>query len=250
MILLAGLAVIGIAFIFADPPFYDWYYSRLWNQDRSSIFYHTTNLGKSNWMLLSSGGLMLIMSLYSLSDASRATVLRWRHQVMKLYFVFTSVAFAGLLTLGLKFLIGRARPVGTLPEDNQWHVLTFDEVAGHAGFPSGHSTAIGAFCMAMALLFPRFRAWLLLLALWVGATRVVVGAHFPSDVVAGLLVGSLFTWVHARNFARRRLLFKFTNDGNLCMRGYPSEQEATKSDDQPQANGLGVNVKVGTRPES
>ncbi len=193
---------------------------------------------------------MAIMAICAPVGGEKLDIAKWHHQFMKLCFIFTAVAFAGLISLGLKLLIGRARPVGTLPQDGQWNTLSIFDVAGHASFPSGHSTAIGAFCMAMALLFPRLRVWLLFLALWVGSTRVIVGAHFPSDVVAGLSFGSLFAWTHARNFARRRLLFRFEKDGTLVQRVCPGKSEPLPIEDRLGTLELDANAGVKARPEA
>jgi membrane-associated phospholipid phosphatase len=51
------------------------------------------------------------------------------------------------------------------------------------------------------------------------ASRVVLGAHFVSDVLAGALVGSLPTVFFARFLATRRLVFLFSDKGALALRG-------------------------------
>ena len=54
---------------------------------------------------------------------------------------------------------------------------------------------------------PQWRWWLLLGAVLIGLSRVLVGAHYPSDVVGGAALGSLVSAALARNFARRGLAF-------------------------------------------
>ena len=44
----------------------------------------------------------------------------------------------------------------------------------------------------LSLLFPRARLVIFALAGWLAATRIVVGAHYPSDVIAGLAFGHMF----------------------------------------------------------
>jgi len=92
---------------------------------------------------------------------------------------------AGAAVQILKHLIGRARPR-----------LTYDPVfigpslkSGYDSFPSGHTTA--AFCMAFIVsgYFPRYRFLSYFLAVLIGLTRLNGLSHFPSDVVAGAVLG-------------------------------------------------------------
>lgn len=67
------------------------------------------------------------------------------------------------------------------------------KVIGASGysFPSGHTTL--AFCMAAVLAdaFPRHKKKFYFLAFIVGFSRIYLGVHFPSDVLAGLVLGIL-----------------------------------------------------------
>jgi MFS family permease len=72
-------------------------------------------------------------------------------------------------------------------------VLDLD-LAGHTwarlnSFPSGHLAITAALGASMALLFPRLRRVLLAYVGAVALTRVVFGAHFPLDVLAGTMLG-------------------------------------------------------------
>jgi undecaprenyl-diphosphatase len=55
-------------------------------------------------------------------------------------------------------------------------------------FPSGHVTASLAVAPSYAMVFPLWAGPLLLLALVVGFSRVRLGVHYPSDVLAGQLI--------------------------------------------------------------
>ena len=70
--------------------------------------------------------------------------------------------------------------------------------SGRGSFPSSHAANIAGI---MVLLGLRYRKWLvpaLLLAFLVGYSRMYLGLHYPSDVLAGWLLGSLFGWGAAR----------------------------------------------------
>ncbi len=124
--------------------------------------------------------------------------------------VFLTVAVTGIMVLLLKMLFGRTRP--ELLIDGGEYAFTFFALDGEwLSFPSGHATTTAAFAGAMAMIWPRWTGLFLAYALLIGATRVIVGAHFPSDVIAGLMLGwgtamALHVWMPAyepgRNGAR------------------------------------------------
>ncbi len=143
----------------------------------------------------------------------------------RLGFLFLSVAGAGLLVTVVKRLIGRARPHVALRLPGAEPQLTFDWLswkASYASFPSGHSTTVFATAVAFALLFPRARWPLLALAVLVAATRVVLGAHYPSDVIAGACVATAFVLWMAKVFAARRLVFRVDARGAIAPMAGPS----------------------------
>jgi undecaprenyl-diphosphatase len=63
-------------------------------------------------------------------------------------------------------------------------------------FPSDHTTV--AFLMASALLYSKHRLWgwlLMVTAFLVGIARIVIGVHYPADILAGALLGVLFGFI-------------------------------------------------------
>lgn len=97
---------------------------------------------------------------------------------------------AGVMTRVGKSLADNARPLGVL-DPQTVHVI--GDPLYFSAMPSGHT--ITAFAAATAIYFSlpapgrRRHAWLFLLALGVGLSRVAVGAHWPADVAAGAALG-------------------------------------------------------------
>jgi len=91
----------------------------------------------------------------------------------------------GILTFQiLKRAIGRQRP--SILEKHNWaRLLPPDEFS----FPSGHTITAFAFSVSIAHFYPELLPWLLFCALSVGASRIVLGMHFLSDVLAGCAIG-------------------------------------------------------------
>jgi membrane-associated phospholipid phosphatase len=59
-----------------------------------------------------------------------------------------------------------------------------------AGFPSDHASAAFGIAVAVLLVDPFAGALFLVLAVLIGIGRVIVGAHYPGDVLSALLVGA------------------------------------------------------------
>lgn len=170
-----------------------------------------TNFGKSGWILVPTGLAVVIgygMDWEVWGRRRRIFVLRW---MALLGFIFFSIAAGGLIADIFKFGIGRARP----EHFQALGAFAFEPLhnAGFASFPSGHATTVGGLFAAVALLLPRLRLPCLVLAVWFGCTRILVGAHYPSDVAAGLAWGAWFSYFSAMLFARHGIIFGYDANG-------------------------------------
>jgi membrane-associated phospholipid phosphatase len=96
-----------------------------------------------------------------------------------------AVAAVGLNQL-LGGLVDRARPYAVLPSVHVLVARTSD-----FSFPSDHAVAAGAVAAGLVLADRRLGAVAIVLAMTMAAARVYVGAHYPGDVVSGLLLGAV-----------------------------------------------------------
>jgi undecaprenyl-diphosphatase len=132
--------------------------------------------------------------------------------MVRVGFLFLAVGVPGLFVTIVKRLIGRARPFVTGSAD-PYVFSPFIWRADYASLPSGHATTAFSVLVAFGVLWPRARPVLLIYALLIAASRVVVTAHYPSDVAAGALVGIVGALLVRRYFALRRLGFSIGPDG-------------------------------------
>ena len=112
---------------------------------------------------------------------------------VRLGFVFTAIALPGLFATIVKRLIGRARPL--VAGDDAFAYLPFGWKVDYASLPSGHATTAFAALVAIGAIFPQARALLWIYAVLIALSRVVLTAHYPSDVVAGAVVGAAGAWL-------------------------------------------------------
>jgi membrane-associated phospholipid phosphatase len=150
---------------------------------------------------LASTPVVLLLTL--LASLTMAALRHWRGAIA----LATSVLATQAVVAIVKVLVNRPRPEAD---------LAITDPSGYS-FPSGHSATAVALYVTLALvaasvLRPRWRPAVYaaagLVALAVGLSRIYLGAHYPTDVLAGWLTGgSLVTisWVLASRlpFPRR-----------------------------------------------
>lgn len=156
-----------------------------WRGGYLDSFFATVTWGGSLWVLLP---VNLVLVAGRLRYGQRPLAVR------QMIYLPAALTCTSLVTFALKAILDRPRPglfgaLMALPTD--------------ASFPSAHTAQITAFCLAGWLLMPRpVRIWsaplLVMLVMTVAVSRLYLQVHWPSDVVAGILVGVACTIVLRR----------------------------------------------------
>lgn len=190
-----------LSFLFLDAPL-----ARLMRgapDDLHQAFKLVSALGDSVYWLVPTA-LAWIGCRWAMTRAAqepRWDLYRWIGE--RALFLFVCVAASGLLVDVLKVTFGRARPKMLFAETP---VFGFDPISFKAAmqsFPSGHANTIAALMTALWVLAPRFWPLYLPIGVTVALSRVVIGAHYLSDVAAGAFLGVFTTILIARKFQGR-----------------------------------------------
>lgn len=158
----------------------------------ADFFQIVTRLGVSTWYLVFSFALFLFFRFVRKNDLLSKRCL----------FIFLCVGASGLVTDLLKMLFGRCRPK-VFFLNGLYGFQFFRTGYDFTSFPSGHATTVGALTAALWLLYPRYGIVYAVLAVLALASRVIVEAHFVSDVIAGAYVGTVTAVLLKRFFEAR-----------------------------------------------
>jgi len=215
----AGLGVAIIVLMYAIDA---WEIAQMPKRGTPSLWWVRilTDFGKDEYVLAVLAALLIAIAVVSpaLQGIQRSLLLGLG---TRLQFIFCAVAFSNLITEVLKYCIGRGRPfVGG--EANAFHFSHFAGNPAYYSFPSGHATTAFALALAVSAVWPQARIAMAIYALIIAATRLVLLAHHPSDVVAGAMVGIVGAMFVRYWFAARRLGFAIQRDGSIVSLVGPS----------------------------
>jgi len=216
---LVMLVVIAAAMVFADASIAE-------DAKRApalviELFSFLTDFGKSGWFLWPTG--ILLAAIAALASPALAPLDRFLLATIAVRagFLFTAIAVPGLFTTLVKRVIGRARPfVGE--HADPFLYLPWVWRADHASLPSGHAATAFAAAVAVGLLWPALRLPMLAYAVVIAVSRVVLDAHYLSDVTVGAMVGVIGAVLVRDAFAARRLGFAIGSDGSVKALPGPS----------------------------
>lgn len=103
--------------------------------------------------------------------------------------VFVPVIIAALYSEVLKLLFLSSRPAFILDNVNLLY-----EYGGADSFPSSHATIYAALAASVFFYNRKLGTLLFLAALLIGFSRIIVGVHWPIDVLVGFIIGTLVSY--------------------------------------------------------
>ena len=93
-----------------------------------------------------------------------------------------SLVLSGVTVIGLKYTVNRQRPSG---EYSRWD----------SSFPSGHTATAVTTSIVYSKFYPKLTIPLILYSSMVGFARVYAQEHYPTDVLAGAILGAGISYV-------------------------------------------------------
>ena len=169
-----------------DRQLFHWFYGFLHQPFWLPFWRGITHLGDSKVVLV-----------VAVAGAAEVVVARLKKRpFIPLIAPWMGVPAAAAITAFLKRWVGRPRP-GEVE-----HLIGWVNTDSGAAFPSGHATAVFALATALSFRWPKWWPVWFGAAVLVALSRMALGLHWPSDLLAGALIGSgmviSFGWVESR----------------------------------------------------
>jgi len=187
LIALLFAAMIAGCYLMVDRPAAAW--ARGLDPRTVAAFKKITLFGSSGPYLAALAGLYPVLRFYLHRSVASKRAL----------FVAAAIVISGLTVDLLKWVVARWRPKAYFADPSQYGFAFFRTGYEYNSFPSGHATTAWALACALTLLYPRLSLFWIGAAAVVAASRVIVGAHYPGDVLAGAWFGVVITLALGRS---------------------------------------------------
>ena len=191
------LALLSLSYFYIDRNLL-WFIDSHPNHILHAIAEFITKFGLSTWYIIGFSILILVGIVFKFYKLLRYSI-----------FYLIAIVVPGLFCDVIKIIFGRARPTMLIHH----HLYGFYFWQFHANmwsFPSGHTAVAASLATALSLFYPRYWLAFFCLPVLVAASRLVVEAHFLSDVLMGGYIGVIGTWLLYVGL-KRYLLFRNPN---------------------------------------
>jgi undecaprenyl-diphosphatase len=213
-----GFAVLIAGLYFLDRPLSVW--GTGLPQDVRDFFEWVTEWGESDWILIPTLIAWLVAWLLSLVTKENIR-LALRELAAISGFIFVGVGLPGLIVTILKRIVGRGRPeTWSVDAPLSFQLLSWREY-DYQSFPSGHAQTAFSFAAVVAFLWPKAFWPAMVFAAAVSVSRIIVGAHYPTDITAGAVLGVLGAYAVRAFFVSRGWLFD-ASEGRTSRRPFSS----------------------------
>ena len=146
------------------------------------------------WIVVGTVIIIIFRSVVVRNHLSFSFLGRWFHEIIS---IMITLGIALGITTALKYLIKLPRPFLTFEIDP---ALIY---GGYDSFPSGHATIFFALAGIIAYYEKSTRWFFLLCAIIIGIARIMVGIHYPADIVVGAGIGFGVSWLVHRYIKNR-----------------------------------------------
>jgi len=179
IIFFTATLIIAISYFNWDIPLL--YYCKGLDVSILNIAQNITVLGESTWYFV------LFVPAYIFFRFV------WKNKLwsMKFLFLLISISASGLISILIKWLVGRFRP--SMLEKGFFGFNYFGVGYELNSFPSGHTITAFSLATAISILFPRAGIVAFIIAISIGMSRIIITSHYLSDVIGGVGIGILCT---------------------------------------------------------
>lgn len=174
------------------------YFKFTFDRNLRAAFYPVSDLGNAGGYI----ALFAIVYLGATTLQKRSPIRAIRGEYEKLkglcLFIFATLASSAALIHLLKLIAGRPRPKLFFQEGLEgfhWFAFNLD----WNSFPSGHTQTVWAVVTPLLLIYPRWRAPLILMGTLIASARMVISAHYPSDLLMALVLTVLAALILRRH---------------------------------------------------
>jgi membrane-associated phospholipid phosphatase len=150
--------------------------------------------GKTSFYKTLSGSAVPVSGLVPISILVKGMITKNKAEKRQAFVMAGSNALCVALTFAMKEIFKRPRPA-----EHDASIIALKN-ATNGSFPSGHTSIAFSTATSLSIIYPK---WYVIIpahtwASLVGYSRMYVGVHYPTDVLAGAIVGSGTAWLSCK----------------------------------------------------